>query len=315
MATDCSDEGEGELGVSGEGAGERGRAAQERHVGGRDCSGSGPALVLGLGFHSLSHKPSDIELATLQFFAVSSFRDNLFMPLKASRSFWNADKSIGKLPNLEFLRISGANAVTKIGAEFVCCGVDNPGSTEVVAFPKLEILIIEDMPNLKEWSFGSEEEASAATTNKEEREGTAAIQIGEAARPRMQLLLCLKGLELLFCPKLRALPRQLGREATSLNWVLLHDLNNLKVVENLPFLSEELPIQNCESLERVTNLQQVSQLRLYLCPNLMCVEKLDNLQQLFLNEDMQEISSLWVPELQEQRQQFHGEDLDVYHWT
>ncbi|GJN05120.1 hypothetical protein PR202_ga22725 [Eleusine coracana subsp. coracana] len=57
---------------------------------------------------------------------------------------------LGQLPNLKYIRMKGAPTVTKIGAEFVGCGVDNPGSTEVVAFPKLEILIIEDMPNWKE---------------------------------------------------------------------------------------------------------------------------------------------------------------------
>ena len=48
---------------------------------------------------------------------------------------------------MKFLRIEGAAAITKIGPEFVGFGVGDSGSTEVVAFPKLEWLIIEDMPN------------------------------------------------------------------------------------------------------------------------------------------------------------------------
>ena len=60
---------------------------------------------------------------------------------------------IGRLPNLKFLRIEGATAVTKIGPEFVGYGVGNLRSTEVVASPKLETLVIEDMPHWEEWTF------------------------------------------------------------------------------------------------------------------------------------------------------------------
>jgi len=54
---------------------------------------------------------------------------------------------IGQLPNLKYLRIEGATAVTKIGPEFVGYGVGNPESSEAIAFPKLETLVIWDMPN------------------------------------------------------------------------------------------------------------------------------------------------------------------------
>ena len=57
----------------------------------------------------------------------------------------------------------------------------------------------------------------------------------------------------------------------------------------------------------------MSELRVFGCPNLSHVEGLGSLQQLGLGEDMQqEISSNWVPGLQEQHQRLHGEDLDVY---
>ena len=54
---------------------------------------------------------------------------------------------IGHLPNLKYLKIGGASAVTKIGPEFVGYGAGNPIFAEEVVFPKLEVLIIEDMPN------------------------------------------------------------------------------------------------------------------------------------------------------------------------
>ena len=75
---------------------------------------------------------------------------------------------------------------------------------------------------------------------------------------------------------------------------------------------ELLVIEDCEGLEKVSNLPQVSKLQVRGCPNLSHVEGLGNLQQLGLGEDMQEISSRWVPGLQNQRQRLHGEDLDVY---
>ncbi|KAB8116107.1 hypothetical protein EE612_057072, partial [Oryza sativa] len=58
---------------------------------------------------------------------------------------------IGQLPNLKYLKINGASAITKIGPEFVGCWEGNLRSTEAVAFPKLEALVIEDMPNWEEW--------------------------------------------------------------------------------------------------------------------------------------------------------------------
>ena len=117
------------------------------------------------------------------------------------------------------------------------------------------------------------------------------------------------------CPKLRALPPQIGQQATSLKELHLRDVDSIKVVEDLPFLSETLLIVDCKGLERVLNIPQVRRLRAQLCPNLRCVERLDSLREMFLTEDMQDISSRWLPGLQERHQQLHGEDLDVYNWA
>jgi hypothetical protein len=235
---------------------------------------------------------------------------------------------VGKVPNLRYLRIKGAVAVTKIGPEFVGCRGANPRSMDaVVAFPKLESLVITDMPNWEEWSFVEEEdpnweewsfveeedgEAAAAAEGGED--GSAEIQKGKARSPRMQLLPCLKRLELIDCPKLRALPRQLGHEATSLKEFLLRGASSLKVVEDLPFLSELLIIDECGSLDRVWNLPQVRDLRVNDCPGLRCVEGLGSLQQLLLTKGMKELSPLWIPRLQQQHKNLRGEDLDVCDW-
>jgi len=55
-------------------------------------------------------------------------------------------------------------------------------------------------------------------------------------------------------------------------------------------------------------------LRVSGCPNLRRVEELGGLEQLWLDEDMELLSSHWVPGLKEQRQKLHGETLDVYTW-
>jgi hypothetical protein len=109
----------------------------------------------------------------------------------------------------------------------------------------------------------------------------------------MQLLPRLKRLTLLDCPKLRALPRQLGQEATSLKALYIRDAGCLKVVEDLPFLSQVLSIVGCGSLERVLNLPQVEDMVILDCLGLRCVEGFGNLQQLWLTEGMKELSTLW----------------------
>nr|BBD82367.1 putative nucleotide-binding leucine-rich-repeat protein 1 [Oryza sativa Indica Group] len=232
---------------------------------------------------------------------------------------------IGQLPNLNYLKIIGASAITKIGPEFIGCREGNLRSTEAVAFPKLEWLIIKDMPNWEEWSFVVEEEedvveegASAAAKEGGEDGTAASKQKGEETlSPRsLWLLPCLTKLELQDWPELRALPPQLGQQATNLKELDIREEKCLKTVEDLPFLSGYLLVEACEGLERISNLPQVRELYVNLCPNLRHVEELGSLEQLGLTKNMQEISKLWVPRLQEQHRRLHGDEheLEVNEW-
>lgn len=144
--------------------------------------------------------------------------------------------------------------------------------------------------------------------------GSVEIRKGKAPSPGMLLLPCLKKLELVDFPKLRALPRQFGNQATSLKELQIRGASCLKVMKDMPFLSA-LKIEGCEVLERVSNLPLVRVMCAHGCPNLQNVEGLGSLQQLWLHKNMEDISKLWVPELQQQCQQIHGEDLDVFDWV
>lgn len=227
--------------------------------------------------------------------------------------------TIGQLHNLKYLRIEGAIAVTKIGPEFLGCSMGKHRTIEeTVAFSRLELLTFIDMPNWEEWSFVEDNDEAAATAepvaNEREANDAAAKPKIEAPVRRLQLLPCLKKLHLRNCPKLRAFLRQLGKVATSLKVLTIGEARCLKVVEDFPFLCDNLSIIGCNSLKRISNLPQLRDLCVARCPNLRCVKEFGSLQQLWLGVAMQDVSSLWVAGLQGQHWQDHGDALDVYTW-
>ncbi|KAG2629790.1 hypothetical protein PVAP13_3KG450302 [Panicum virgatum] len=207
---------------------------------------------------------------------------------------------VGQLPNLKYLRIVGATAVTRVGPEFIGRGIGNPSSSQAVAFPMLEFLMMRDMTNWATWSFVEEEEIQQESTpgNKE---------------MALQLLPRLKELQLVNCPKIRSLPSHLA-QASSLKVIQLRWASSLNVLGNLPWLSDILVLATCSNLETISNLPLVTVLRLQKCLNLRSVENLDNLQQIWLTQDMKDTSSQWLSQLQEQHRRRHSKELDVYTW-
>ncbi|XP_072964023.1 uncharacterized protein [Typha angustifolia] len=200
---------------------------------------------------------------------------------------------LGQLPHLRYLDIDGALAVVTIGLEFLGNGV--------TAFPKLEFLYFNNMPNLEEWSMGEEIED----------EGGAASTVRDITLPfYVSLLPCLTTMHLIDCPKLLALPEQL-KHATMLQTLYIEGAHSLRAVENLPSLTQWLQISKSDSILRVSNLPQLRMLVLIHLPALSCVQNLDALQFLYVEDLLMDCLPDWVSGLLHQRQHhLHDNDLE-----
>ncbi|XP_073108433.1 putative disease resistance protein RGA3 [Elaeis guineensis] len=155
----------------------------------------------------------------------ASFPHLAFLQLDKCRSCRQLPP-LGLLPQLKFLRISGADAISTIGPELL--GRRGSG---VTAFPRLEYLQLKHLRNWKEWSLGAVEE------------------VGDEIRGASKLLPHLKFLHLENCPELIALPEGLGY-ATNLQQLQIMDAHNLREIKNLPSLTGTLHIERHLTLER-----------------------------------------------------------------
>ncbi|XP_029117967.2 putative disease resistance protein RGA4 [Elaeis guineensis] len=165
---------------------------------------------------------------------------------------------LGLLPQLRFLRISGADAILRIGSELL-----GWRASVVTAFPRLEYLELNHMRNWKEWSLGMGEEVG-----------------DDEIRGASKLLPRLKDLVLKNCPALIALPEGLGR-ATNLQELCILGAHNLREIKNLPS-TDKLYIKENPRLERVSNLPMLKFLSIQSCSILEQVENLDKLRYLVL---------------------------------
>uniref|UniRef100_A0A804KTY3 Uncharacterized protein n=1 Tax=Musa acuminata subsp. malaccensis TaxID=214687 RepID=A0A804KTY3_MUSAM len=196
---------------------------------------------------------------------------------------------LGMLPLLKSLKIEGAKAVKTIGPEFL--GHSFPGTC---AFPKLEHLNISDMPNWEEWSLCGVEEGGHRT--------------------HLKLFPNLTKCCLLGCPKLRALPEGLS-QATNLKELHIWGAHNLREVTKLR-LSYNLSVTDNKMLNRISDVA-MKYLEVDDCPNLECVDNLDELQHLVLicPEHMDQLPQ-WLSRLIDQQRpnsaQWSFRKLEVY---
>lgn len=198
---------------------------------------------------------------------------------------------LGQLPELNYLKVGNASAIVSIGSEFFGSGVKDGNGKPQTAFPSLEYLIFDDMPNLEEWSFSGQ--------NSEE--SSKMVTFGH-----------LRQVSLHICPKLKALPR--GLNQVNMHRLYIEGAHSLTTVENFPNLTEWLQVINNHRLAQVSNLPALRALIVRDCPMLQCVEKLDSLLRLQLIDTMSSSLPEWLITFLRERQQAHDDwfqlDLD-----
>ncbi|XP_042425346.1 putative disease resistance protein RGA3 [Zingiber officinale] len=180
----------------------------------------------------------------------------------------------GTLPQLKYLSIERASAITTIGSRFL--------GSRSSAFPKLEVLQFDDMPKWEEWTFDGVEELT-----------------GHGTPLAVKLFPSLRDCVIFDCPKLRALPAGLYR-ATNFNELCLRQTYVLGEIINLP-MAYKLEVTNGSGLKKISNISSVRYLEVDNCPNLECVENLTKLQHLVLicSEETEQLPQ-WLSGLIEQ---------------
>ncbi|XP_078149387.1 putative disease resistance protein RGA3 isoform X1 [Carex rostrata] len=148
--------------------------------------------------------------------------------------------SLGLLPNLEDLWVSGAHSVVNIGEEFLLGGIQSRDSTTSCsvkpAFPKLRKLNFSLMENWKEWQWNKE----------------------QPAMPNLKILV------IEYCPHLRSLPEGLSHHGTSLEF-LHYNANNLINMGNLKVQTMQLGILGMKTLPEYLTTIMAEELEIYGC--------------------------------------------------
>ncbi|KAJ4771318.1 Disease resistance protein (CC-NBS-LRR class) family [Rhynchospora pubera] len=172
--------------------------------------------------------------------------------------------SLGQLSNLDLLRIKGAISITKIGREFLLDDGKDHIRTEVthssiVPFAQLNKLYFMRMSNWVEWLW-------------------------EEDQPAMPKL---KKLFIEDCPKLSSLPKGLLHHATSLELLQIGNCETIKYVENLQSV-KDLRIFNNSNLYKISNIPNISFIRISECPNLKILENLKRFHRMELSDILME---------------------------
>jgi hypothetical protein len=163
---------------------------------------------------------------------------------------------LGRLSNLDFLRIKDAYSVVSVGEELFGTDIKSGGSIRkncsvIPPFLKLDTLEFRGMKNWKEWQWKK----------------------GESAMPKLRRLFIRS------CPLLRSLPVGLSLYATSLEYLEIDGAENLITIENFPSI-KDLRVIGIPILERMPNLPSVSHILIEGCPDLEAIVNLNKSMQL-----------------------------------
>ncbi|KAM3296666.1 hypothetical protein ACQJBY_038824 [Aegilops geniculata] len=161
-----------------------------------------------------------------------------------------------QLPYLEFFQIKRAQAIKRVGPEFMqSYHHQSPSSSQVLAaFPRLHEMNLMGMVEWEEWEW--EEQVQAF--------------------PALQKLLLRQ------C-KLRHLPPGLASQARALNKLSIQSVQGVVSLENFPSLVELFLDDNLD-LERITNLLRLQKLTIQDCPKLKVLEGVSALHRLVLSD-------------------------------
>ncbi|XP_020084263.1 putative disease resistance RPP13-like protein 1 [Ananas comosus] len=196
---------------------------------------------------------------------------------------------LGQLPHLRYLQIREALAIVTIGPELLGNGVGD-GVHAAAAFPKLEFLFMIDMPNWEEWSLvGSE--------------------TGKSSSCSLRVMPRLEELRVIYCPKLRALPKGL-QQLRALRILQVERAHSLSVIEDFLFITELKIIKN-DGMERISNLPALRKLTIWDNSALKCVDNLVALQYLELQDYSMKSLPEWLLRLAQQRAHLRDNNLEL----
>ncbi|OAY75873.1 putative disease resistance RPP13-like protein 1 [Ananas comosus] len=196
---------------------------------------------------------------------------------------------LGQLPHLRYLQIREALAIVTIGPELLGNGV-GAGVHAAAAFPKLEFLFMIGMPNWEEWSLvGSE--------------------TGKSSSCSLRVMPRLEELRVIYCPKLRALPKGL-QQLRALRILKVERAHSLSVIEDFLFVTELRIIKN-DGMERISNLPALRKLTIWDNSALKCVDNLVALQYLELQDYSMKSLPEWLLRLAQQRVHLRDNNLEL----
>ncbi|OMO66518.1 cc-nbs-lrr resistance protein [Corchorus olitorius] len=141
-------------------------------------------------------------------------------------SKWESLPPLGSLPSLESLYIFSLEKVKKVGEEFL--GVERGvSSTNIIAFPNLQILELTRMDGLEDWEYGNQFSNNTSSSG------------GVTIMPRLEHLRIWR------CPKLKTLPHH-----------LFHHLQKLKI-EDCPLLSSRFEEGEGEDWHYISHIPDI----------------------------------------------------------